>query len=79
MNEKERSKLLNGLTKTEKKKADVLLLYFNDKSPDGKPICEEDGFYELYWWLFREYPLWYSWGYFVRDHGFVGLKSDKGV
>ncbi len=67
--------LLAGLTKVQREKADILLLYFNDKSPNGKSICEEDGFYKLYYWLFRKYPYWYSWAYFYRDHGFVGLRK----
>ena len=70
-------KLLSGLTKVQKEKHAVLLLYFNSKSPDRKSIRGEDGFNKLYWWLFREYPYWYTWGYFYRDHGFVELRESN--
>jgi len=63
------------MTKTEKSKHDMLLAWFKTILPsDKRSISEGDYEFELhYWWLFRDYPKFYSWGRFFRDHGQVGI------
>ena len=65
------------MTRTEKAKASMLLAWYssvvNDKKHSGHILEEEFGL--RYWWLFRRYPKFYTWGPFYRDHGSVGLRG----
>ena len=62
------------MTKIEKEKHDMLLLWFQEaKNNNGRVTMEE--FDKRFQWLFRKRALFYSWGMFYRDHGFVGLRS----
>ena len=66
-----------GFTEIQAAKCEMLLLWFVTVSPNLKSISEDGelGFCKRYWWLFREYALFYTWGPFYRDHGFVGIRG----
>jgi len=62
-----------SLTRTESEKCELLFLWFQRNSEAGKSLSGED-FDRRYKYLFGEFPGFYTWGPFYRDHGFVGLR-----
>ncbi len=66
------------MTQTEAEKAEMLLLWFNNYPKTDSRFIPMDEFDKRYKWLFRERALFYSWGPFIRDHGFVCLRTAKG-
>ena len=68
----------DALTRTETEKMELLLLWCRDaitKSGENYILMKE--FDRRYKYLFGEYPLWYTWGPFYRDHGFAGIKEER--
>ena len=56
--------------------ASQLLDWFHERQQETKSMTlTMEEFDEKYKQLFGERPLWYSWGPFYRDHGFVGLRT----
>ena len=72
--ERDRLRKTYNLTRTEAEKAEMLLLWF--RSQKTKHVNGTD-FGRRYQHLFGEFPLFYSWGPFYRDHGLVGLREEE--